>query len=412
MNRRRLLTEYIRQDAEEELDYFTVIPYSDTGGGLRYINVAGGTATLQDGTTHIFYLSYSIDGGGWISCERAQLEVYELSRVRFKCNMYEVLKNESDVRHFELPSISPYDNTGDWWLIEGTPLSLLHGDNFKEHKNDLISGCFYHMFRNNKACYQINNPKTFLPSTELVPRCYEYMFYGSSILNAPELPAETLEEGCYLGMFSNCRSLREAPALNAKTLVENCYREMFHNCNSLSYCKVTATENLYELSYVFTFYEDFGVAVVSQELIDNFFAESLFPNWIIISEDYPVNVEGYPETDMSSEEYPFFLNVGFLRRFYDESESMRCNYYYSDASEGGVKLFELFRSSYSLGQSTSFRTPCIFFNRRPAYHIYVAYDYVLFDVSGVLWGTTAYVFSDGSIEIFEYENNNPGYIKK
>ena len=411
MNRRRLLTGYIRNDASEELDYFTVIPYSDTGGGWVYINVRGGTATLQDGTIHYFYLSYSIDGRGWVSCESAQLKVSELSRVRFKCNMYDVIKNESDVISFIPPRVSPYDNNNDWWLVEGTPLSLLHGDNFKEHKNELTSGYFYQMFANNKACYQINNPKTFLPSTELAPGCYENMFYASSILNAPELPAEVLKEFCYRRMFSNCRSLREAPALNAKTLVEDCYREMFYNCNNLTYCKVTATENLYELAYVFTQYEDFGVAVVSQE-IKNSYADNIFMNWSIISEDYPANSEGYPETDIFSEGFPFFLNAGFQQRLYNESEGMYCNYYYSDASEGRVELFELFRSSFDVENETSVSSPFVFFNRRPAYSFYVTDDYVLFFVGGVLRSTYAYVFSDGSINVFEYENFNPDYIKK
>lgn len=412
MNRRRLLTEYIRQDAEEELDYFTVIPYSDTGGGLRYINVAGGTATLQDGTTHIFYLSYSIDGGGWISCERAQLAVYELSRVRFKCNMYEVLKNESDVRYFELPSISTYDNTGDWWLIEGTPISLLHGDNFKEHKNDLISGCFYQMFRNNKACYQINNPKTFLPSTELAPRCYEYMFYGSSILNAPELPAETLEEGCYLGMFAHCGNLKEAPALNAKTPVVNCYREMFYNCSNLSYLKIAATEEIGELDYMFRQGEDFGLVVLSQEFIDAKVAGSFFPDWAAVSDEYPTNGEGYPETDMSSEEYPVFFNAGFQQRIYDESEGMYSNYYYSAANEVGEKYFELLLLSEVKETWRNITSSKIFFNRRPAYNLFVTDDYVIFSIGGGEHPPTAYLYKNGSIQIFEYDKLIPDYLKK
>jgi len=42
------------------------------------------------------------------------------------------------------------------------------------------------------------------------------MFYNcQSLLEAPELPATTLANYCYYGMFSNCLSLNCAPWLPA-----------------------------------------------------------------------------------------------------------------------------------------------------------------------------------------------------
>ena len=60
------------------------------------------------------------------------------------------------------------------------------------------------------------------------------LFEGRSVLtSAPELPATTLAEGCYTGMFSNCTNLTSAPELPATTLAENCYTGMFYNCTKL-----------------------------------------------------------------------------------------------------------------------------------------------------------------------------------
>lgn len=61
-----------------------------------------------------------------------------------------------------------------------------------------------------------------------------YVFYklfsNTDIISAPELPATTLTEGCYWGMFDNCRSLIVAPKLPATTLAEDCYASMFADC--------------------------------------------------------------------------------------------------------------------------------------------------------------------------------------
>ncbi len=81
-----------------------------------------------------------------------------------------------------------------------------------------------------------------LPATTLATNCYSEMFLGcSSLTQAPELPATTLAELCYDSMFWNCTSLTHAPALPATTLLACCYRNMFHNCTSLSSVTMLAT---------------------------------------------------------------------------------------------------------------------------------------------------------------------------
>ena len=74
-----------------------------------------------------------------------------------------------------------------------------------------------------------------LPATTLSDFCYDGMFYGcTSLTAAPELKATTLEYSCYSNMFSGCTSLTAAPELKATTLEYSCYSNMFSGCISLT----------------------------------------------------------------------------------------------------------------------------------------------------------------------------------
>ena len=70
------------------------------------------------------------------------------------------------------------------------------------------------------------------------------LFTQQPIVNASELilPATTLTEGCYYGMFAGCTLLTTAPALPATTLTEACYYYMFGGCSNLNYIKMLATD--------------------------------------------------------------------------------------------------------------------------------------------------------------------------
>lgn len=91
--------------------------------------------------------------------------------------------------------------------------------------------CYYGMFSN---CNSLTiTPE--LPATELASYCYNEMFYGcSSLTAAPKLPATTLAPSCYRSMFSLCSSLTIAPELPATTLEPYCYQAMFASCISLT----------------------------------------------------------------------------------------------------------------------------------------------------------------------------------
>ena len=95
---------------------------------------------------------------------------------------------------------------------------------------ELAYGCYYKMFLNCSSL--VKAPK--LPATELAPQCYRSMFNScSSLLEAPELPATKVELSSYYLMFGDCTALKKAPELPAMELDEFCYQGMFRGCTSL-----------------------------------------------------------------------------------------------------------------------------------------------------------------------------------
>ena len=103
----------------------------------------------------------------------------------------------------------------------------------------LADGCYFGMF---VSCTSLTTAPT-LPATTLVVDCYRLMFNGcTSLTTAPELPATTLADYCYYGMFERCTSLVTAPELPATTLATECYEFIFCNCTNLNYIKMLATD--------------------------------------------------------------------------------------------------------------------------------------------------------------------------
>lgn len=88
----------------------------------------------------------------------------------------------------------------------------------------LTEHCYYGLFN---GCENLSKAPA-LFATELANLCYQEMFKGCKALTvAPSLPATTLKEGCYWSMFSGCTSLSTPPELPATTLGKQCYQQMF-----------------------------------------------------------------------------------------------------------------------------------------------------------------------------------------
>ena len=81
-----------------------------------------------------------------------------------------------------------------------------------------------------------------LPALSPKMMAYTSMFYESGIVETPEILAEEVEASTFQTTFYNCKSLTQAPELPATTLAERCYIYMFMGCDKLNYVKCLATD--------------------------------------------------------------------------------------------------------------------------------------------------------------------------
>ena len=84
-----------------------------------------------------------------------------------------------------------------------------------------------------------------LPATTINGSSYRSMFGAAKVNNVDysgctsmetgplSLPATTMSNNCYQGMFKGCTSLDAAPQIDATTLANNCFQEMFSGCSKL-----------------------------------------------------------------------------------------------------------------------------------------------------------------------------------
>lgn len=85
----------------------------------------------------------------------------------------------------------------------------------------------------------------FKNKTSLGSDKFPWLFKGCNTIVSVDknfLPATTLSESCYEGMFYGCTSLVEAPVLPATILTYKCYYQMFYGCTKLNYIKMLATD--------------------------------------------------------------------------------------------------------------------------------------------------------------------------
>lgn len=104
----------------------------------------------------------------------------------------------------------------------------------------LSQGCYAGMFYD---CINLVNPPK-LPSVKLATECYLNMFAGCTKLKvAPDLPATSTRPYCYAGMFARCDSLTRAPYLPATEPAQNSYNNMFSSCDNLEYINARFINN-------------------------------------------------------------------------------------------------------------------------------------------------------------------------
>ena len=127
--------------------------------------------------------------------------------------------------------------------VGGNIMSLLYGSSFTGNETTFPSnstGNFAGLFSGTGL---ISASELILPAITLTEKCYRGMFYYcTSLTAAPELPATTLTQCCYAHMFKNCSLLTTAPDLPATILADFCYESIFEGCYLLNYIKCLATD--------------------------------------------------------------------------------------------------------------------------------------------------------------------------
>ena len=124
--------------------------------------------------------------------------------------------------------------------VYGNIMSLVNENNFVT-ATSVGQNAFRDLFWGNDHILDASG--LLLPATSLMDYCYEGMFRVCSNMTAApaELPATSLSWDCYKEMFSNCDNLITAPELRAQTLVKGCYHGMFNSCDKLSSVTCLAT---------------------------------------------------------------------------------------------------------------------------------------------------------------------------
>ena len=207
------------------------IPGPSKWGGLYFTALETGEICMSHyGTNEADTkptLSYSKDGVNWKRWNYTPISVNKGDFICFKGINNEISYNKNE-------NYSQFTSTGKI-AASGNIMSLLYGDKYEGKLSlEYKSYCFAHLFH---GCPIITAPE--LPATTLADSCYISMFYGCNLLTvAPELPSLDIKMNCYSSMFSYCSSLKSAPELPATSIAYGCYSGMFSYCGLTSAPKI------------------------------------------------------------------------------------------------------------------------------------------------------------------------------
>ena len=154
----------------------------------------------------------------------------------------------TDIKTYHISTTTITQITGGTATVKvyGNIMSLVDEDNYVFATTLTEEYTFSYLFQQNDVLTDASD--LLLPATTLSNACYQGMFYGCDVLTTvPELKAENLASYCYYHMFEGCKSLTTAPELRVETLVKNCYQEMFKGCSKLASvtCKATSGFDAY-----------------------------------------------------------------------------------------------------------------------------------------------------------------------
>ena len=155
-------------------------------------------------------LDYSKNGGPWVNMSsNLQIPVVAGDEVSFRGDNNAIIQRST--QSFFSGSTCSYN-------LSGNIMSLLHRTGFEAYTtlpDNGNSGVFRYLFGN---CSGLRD------ASELL------------------LPATSLTQRCYAGLFYFCTNNRKGPELPAATLVESCYADMFTYNTNINYVKCLATD--------------------------------------------------------------------------------------------------------------------------------------------------------------------------
>ena len=221
---------------EDKTCYGNVMVYQEAFDPLKepltFKIISGGTIVWKSAGTPIAKtISYSKDNGDtWTNITSNE----DGANINVNSGDVIIFKGDNSRYANGLLTYNAFQTTGDTlFSVQGNIMSLIDSTGFATAETLTDSCTFCKLFYNCAGLTSAEN--LILPATTLAEYCYTGMFYGcSNLTSAPALPSETMADSCYRAMFYYCTSLKTAPALPATTLASDCYKEMFDSCTSLT----------------------------------------------------------------------------------------------------------------------------------------------------------------------------------
>lgn len=221
--------------------------------------------------------------------------------------------------------------------LEGNVMSLVYGDSFTGQTSFSATHVFYNLFN---GCTGLTSAVNLvLPATTLTEKCYVGMFKGCANLSvAPVLPAMSLGYECYHGMFEGCTSLGLAPSLPATSLTYGCYHSMFKGCTSLNTVPALQATSINQSCYASMFEGCTSIetaqATLSAMSLENNCYSGMFKGCISLK-----SAPTLPATSLASTCYGnMFENCTSLTNAPALPATTLSNYCYSSMFQGCTKL--------------------------------------------------------------------------
>ena len=119
--------------------------------------------------------------------------------------------------------------------VYGNVMSLISSSNYANTTSFTQKYALCYLFYGNTHMKNHASKKLLLPATTLTDYCYFGMFSGcSGLTEAPTLLANSMASYCYSNMFARCAGLTSAPELPSTSLAFRCYANMFDYCIALT----------------------------------------------------------------------------------------------------------------------------------------------------------------------------------